>query len=104
MIRSSLAALLFAPSLLACAHPPAPVAARPPPPHELPALAVTYRLVRTGDGQGPVLSGRTDLGPHNDARISATAAHNAAAEELEMSARPADDGRFIADLFRAGCL
>ncbi|HEX8791219.1 MAG TPA: hypothetical protein VF765_09755 [Polyangiaceae bacterium] len=100
MIRSSLVSLLAlvpSPWLLACTHvtaATAPVAVPHPPP--VPPMTVDYRVVRTVDGEGTVLAGRTDLerGSHG-ARVKAVAAHNAAEAELEFTARDTEDGSII---------
>jgi hypothetical protein len=86
---------LVASSTFACARPQAaPVAAaRPPDP---PPLAVTYRVLRSVDGDGVLLSGRMDIGIHDDGRVEAVAAHNAGEEQLELSVRPEDDGQLVA--------
>jgi len=97
MIRTVhlLPAALVASSTLACAHPQAApsVSARPPDP---PPLAVTYRVLRSVDGEGVLLSGRMDIGIHDDGRVEAVAAHNAGEEQLELSVRPEDDGLLVA--------
>jgi hypothetical protein len=84
-------------STVACAHtpPPPPVtsSSRAPDP---PPLAVTYRILRSVDGDGVLLSGRMDIGIHDDGRVEAVASHNASAEQLQLSVRPEDDGTLVA--------
>jgi hypothetical protein len=99
MIRSPLLPLLAlvpSPWLLACTHvtAAAPAATSHPPP--TPPMTLAYRVVRTVDGDGTVLAGRTDLeqGSHG-ARVKAVAAHNVAEAELEMTARQTEDGSTI---------
>lgn len=100
MIRSSLLPLLAlvpSPWLLACSHvtaTAAPVAAPHPPP--VAPMTLDYRIVRSVDGEGTVLSGRTDLerGSHG-AGVKAVAAHNSAEAELQLSARDTEDGGII---------
>lgn len=98
MIRSPLLLLLAlvpSPWLLACTHvtTAAPAASHPPP---VPPMTLAYRVVRTVDGEGTVLAGRTDLerDTHGTA-VKAVAAHNTAEAELMLSARQSEDGGTI---------
>jgi hypothetical protein len=84
----------------ACAHTPAPApwtgsstTARPP---ASPPLSVSYRVLRSLDGEGVLLSGRMDVSVHDDGRIQAIASHNSAEEQLEVTVRPEDDGTLVA--------
>jgi hypothetical protein len=93
MIRSSLLPLLAlvpSPWLLACTHATAgaPVGASHPPP--VPPMTLAYRVVRSVDGDGTVLAGRTDL--ERETHVKAVAAHNTAEAELELTARQTEDG------------
>lgn len=90
-----LSGALVASSTLACARPQAisTAAARPPDP---PPLAVSYRVLRSVDGDGVLLSGHMDIGIHDDGRVEAIAAHDAGEEQLELSVRPEDDGLLVA--------
>jgi hypothetical protein len=96
MLRSlsALCALSLAlPTLVACARAPAPppqAIPRLPPP----ALGLTYRVIRSGDGDGVLLSGRADVVNHA-MHIHALAPHSAAEEDLEMEARMTDDGSIV---------
>lgn len=99
MFRSSLLPLLAlvpSPWLLACTHvaAAAPASASRPPP--VPPMTLDYRVVRTVDGAGTVLAGRTDLERDtHGARIKAVAAHDAAEAELQLTAREAEDGSTV---------
>jgi hypothetical protein len=96
MLRSTAVASLLCPALLACARTPAPapvVARAPDPP-----LMVTYRIVRSGDGEGTMLFGRTLLDGGHGARVHATAPHNAADEDLDLSTRQNIDGSLALSL------
>jgi len=90
-----LSAALLASSPLACAHvtPPPAAAVRVPDP---PPFAVTYRILRSLDGDGVLLAGRMDIGVHDDGRVEAVSSHNSAAHELQLTVRPEDDGSLIA--------
>lgn len=99
MIRSPLLPLLAlvpSPWLLACTH--ATAASPPAPPHPPPVAPMTlaYRVVRTVDGDGTVLAGRTDLERDaHGAAVKAVAAHNVAEAELQLTARQTEDGGTI---------
>ena len=98
MFRSFLPLLALVPSpwLLACTHiaAAAPAGASRPPP--VPPMTLDYRVVRTVDGAGTVLAGRTDLERDTrGARIKAVAAHDAAEAELQLTARQAEDGSTV---------
>jgi len=94
MVRSIVLASVLGSSLLACARAPLQQAAAPPRP-EPAGVAIAYRLVRTGDGDGVVLSGRTLVDPHYGARVDAFAAHTSSGQKLELDARPRDDGSVL---------
>lgn len=97
MLRTIALASILGPTLLACAPAPvAPPAAAGAP--EPPPVGVTYRLLRTGDGTGILLSGHTDVDASHGARIEAQAAHTSASEELNLDTRPRDDGTFLVDV------
>jgi hypothetical protein len=96
VLRLPAAALAL--STAACAHTPPPAVAistsvRVPDP---PPLAVTYRILRSVDGDGVLLSGRMDIGIHDDGRVQAIASHGAGEEQLEVTVRPEDDGTLVA--------
>jgi hypothetical protein len=99
MIRSPLLLLLAlvpSPWLLACTHvtAAAPAGASRAPP--VPPMTLAYRVVRTVDGDGTVLAGRTDLERYtHGTTVKAVAAHNAAEAELQLSARQTEDGGTI---------
>jgi len=59
-------------------------------------MTLAYRVVRSVDGDGTVLAGRTDLeqGSHG-AGVKAVAAHNTSEAELELTARQTEDGGTI---------
>ena len=59
-----------------------------------PALGLSYRVIRSGDGDGVLLSGRADVVNHA-MHIHAVAPHSAAEEDLEMEARSTDDGAIV---------
>jgi hypothetical protein len=88
-----LLALVPSPWLLACTHvtTAAPAGASRPPP--VPPMTLAYRVVRTVDGAGTVLAGRSDL--EHGAAVKAVAAHNAAEAELQLTARQTEDGGTI---------
>jgi len=93
-----LCAAALAVSTFACAHAPPPsvattASARAPDP---PPLAVSYRVLRSVDGDGVLLSGRMDIGVHDDGRVQAIASHNTGEEQLEVTVRPEDDGTLVA--------
>lgn len=93
-----LVASALAVSTLACAHTPAPSVATTAAPRapDPPPLAVSYRVLRSVDGEGVLLSGRMDIGVHDDGRVQAIASHNTGEEQLEVSVRPEDDGTLVA--------
>jgi hypothetical protein len=98
MLRSIVLASVLGPSFLAsaaCARAPAPPAVAAPRPPEPAGVAVVYRLLRSGDGDGVLLSGRTLVDPHFGARIDTLGAHSSAAEKLELDARARDDGSVL---------
>ena len=97
MLRTIALASALGSTLLACARAPVatPSVAHMPEP---PPIGVAYRLLRTGDGAGVLLSGRTDVDTSHGARVEAVAAHSAAGEELNLDARPSDDGTFLVDV------
>jgi hypothetical protein len=95
MLRSIVLASVLGPTLLACARAPAPQAIAAPRPPEPAGVAVAYRLLRSGDGDGVLLSGRTHVDPHYGARIDAVGGHTSAAERLELDARSRDDGSVL---------
>ena len=93
MLRSVCALSLALPALLACARAPAPppqAIPRLPPP----ALGLSYRVIRSGDGEGVLLSGRADV-VNQPMHIHALAPHSASEEDLEMDARTGDDGAIV---------
>jgi len=96
MVRSIVLASILGSTLLACARAPAARQAVAPPRSPEPAgVAVVYRLLRIGDGDGVVLSGRTLVDPHYGARVDALGAHTSAGQRLELDARPREDGSVL---------
>jgi hypothetical protein len=109
MLRTILLISVLGPSLLACArgpalqvgttvHPCAATADTRPPPPEPAGVAVVYRLLRIGEGDGVVLSGRTHVDPHHGARVDAVGAHTLAQQKLQFDARPREDGSVVVDV------
>jgi len=94
MLRSVCALSLALPTILACARAPAPPPQAAAPRLSAPSLALTYRVLRTGDGDGVLLSGRADVVNHS-MRVHAVAPHSSAEEDLEMEARSSDDGTIV---------
>jgi hypothetical protein len=101
MLRSIALASFLLPALAGCTHAsagaPAPgsAALRPPEP---PPIAVAYRLVGTGAGEGVLLAGRTQVDAHHGAVVHALAAHSSAGQALDLDARPRDDGTVLVDV------
>jgi len=88
--RSALAPFVLTPALLACAHAPSHTATAPRVSPDLPGVAVTYRML---DGDGVVLSGRSEFDAHYIARVDTTT--SGTHERLELEARPRDDGTVL---------
>jgi hypothetical protein len=85
--------------LLACARSPASPPAVPAQSEVEPApLAVAYRVLRAGDGDGVVLSGHTQVNSHRGTGIQTIAAHSSAAEELELNAYTRGDGTVLVEV------
>jgi len=59
-----------------------------------PPLAVTYRVVRSLDGDGIMLSGRMDIGAHDDGRVENVASRGS--QQIHLTVRPEADGTLIA--------
>jgi hypothetical protein len=95
MIRSFALASILGSTLLACARGPVQQAAAPPRAPEPAGVAVVYRMLRIGDGDGVVLSGRTLVDAHYGARVDALAAHTSAGQKLQLDARPREDGSVL---------
>jgi hypothetical protein len=95
MLRSIVLTSILGSTLLACARTPVQQAAAPPRPPEPAGVAIAYRLLRIGDGDGVVLSGRTLVDPHYGARIDALGAHTSGQQRLELDARPREDGTVL---------
>jgi hypothetical protein len=95
MLRSIVLASVLGSTLLACARAPVHQAAAPQRPQEPAGVAIAYRLLRIGDGDGVVLSGRTLVDPHYGARVDALGAHTSAGQKLELDARPREDGSVL---------
>jgi hypothetical protein len=102
VIRTTLvaAAVLAASSSLACAKtaaPPAASAGSSPPPNA-PPVSVAYRVARSGDGAGVVLSGRTQVNAHRATAVKTLAAHSSAGEQLELAVLPREDGTLLVEV------
>ena len=95
MLRSIILVSVLGSTLLACARAPVRQAAAPARPPEPAGIAIAYRLLRIGDGDGVVLSGRTLVDPHYGARVDALGAHTSAGQKLELDARPREDGSVL---------
>jgi len=83
----ALPVLLLAGSSLACAHPASVSAPVPRVPEPAP-VPVAYRVLRSGDGDGVVLSGRLDVGSRDDGHAESNTAHHEAGTELHLWLRP----------------
>ena len=94
MLRSLCAVTIALPTLLACARAPAPPPMAPRAPPDTPPLGLSYRVLRSGDGDGVLLSGRADVVNHA-MHIHAIAPHSTAEEDLEMEARTTDTGAIV---------
>ena len=97
MLRIIVVASALGSLLLACTRAPvmAPAVAHSSEPQ---AVAVAYRVLRTGDGTGVLLSGRTDVDTRHGFRVEATAAHTSAGEQLDFMARPREDGTVTVEI------
>jgi hypothetical protein len=95
MLRSIVVASILGSTLLACARAPLHQAVAPPRPAEPAGVAIVYRVLRIGDGDGVMLSGRTLVDPHYGARVDALGAHTSAGQRLELDARPREDGTVL---------
>ena len=96
MLRSFAIALFTAPCLLACACARGP---SPPPPAgptrpEAP-VALSFRLLRGGDGEGVILSGQGAVDPRRGSRVNAVSPRGGASQDLEMTAERVDDGTVL---------
>jgi hypothetical protein len=98
MIRSLVLASILGSTLLGCARAPVRASAASPKPPEPAVVAVTYRLLRIGDGDGVLLSGRTLIDPHYGARVESSAAHTSAGQQLDFEARPREDGSVLVEV------
>ena len=76
--------------------PPRPAAAA----REPPTLGLAYELTRQGDGAatGIVISGHSDLGPHNVMEVEQHATRTGEKEELRLKMRPRDDGSVLVEV------
>jgi hypothetical protein len=83
------------PMLISCVHPGPPLAAAPPPSAPDPALAVSYRMLRVGDGDGVLLSGNTLVDWKLGTRVKSASPHGASSQSLELDARHAGDGTVV---------
>ncbi|MGO8994474.1 MAG: hypothetical protein ACLQVI_14240 [Polyangiaceae bacterium] len=95
MQRTILLASILAPTLLACAHARTSSTTAAPRPPDPPGLAVSYRMLRVGDGDGVVLAGRSLIDSHRSVRVDSVPAHSRGNENLELVARQDYDGTMI---------
>ena len=75
---------LLASASLSCARPAAVATAAPRVPDPTP-FAVAYRVMRSGDGDGVLLTGHMDVGTRDSGRVESTGAHHDSGQELQLS-------------------
>jgi hypothetical protein len=63
-----------------------------------PPIAVAYRLIGTGAGEGVLLSGRSQVDAKHGAKVHAVAAHSSAGQALDFEARPREDGTVVVEV------
>jgi hypothetical protein len=96
MLRSVCALCVALPAVAACARAPAPppIAANARGP-EPPSLAISYRVTRTGDGSGVLMSGHADMDAHHAIRVHAVAPRAGGEQDLDLESRATDDGALV---------
>ena len=97
MVRSVALAMFVVPLMSACTH--ASVAAPVASAHaSFAPVALSYRLLRTGDGEGALLTGHTEVDAKRGARIH-TSSPDGASEKLEISSHLSADGSLAIGMY-----
>ena len=85
----------------ACAPGTAAIRAGEPPrpaPSELPTIAVTYEVTRSGSSDGVILAGHADAEPRHTIAVAQQAGRTPEKQELKLVANPRADGTVVVEV------